>query len=225
MSNIDNYYPSSLTLVAATKCNLACKYCKINNSINSNSDKIFKETVKALQDGTYLKNVQIAFNRLNYSLNNIVEFQIWGQEPTLVLPYITEHWADWSSILPNLEKTMFSTNAIHCVDEIYDFIIEANKYATTPLHMTFQISYDGYLVPLNTKYFRVDPVEFGFKYGGEITCVGMVTNIVGKDTEPNDSNNIFATLQHTSSEILRGLLPTKSDNLCILHPIAIYYGN
>lgn len=87
------------------------------------------------------------------------------------------------------------------------------------------ISYDGYLVPLNTKYFRVDPVEFGFKYGGEIICVGMVTNIVGKDTEPSDSNNIFATLQHTSSEILRSLLPTKSDNLCILHPIAIYYGH
>lgn len=85
-------------------------------------------------------------------------------------------------------------------------------------------SYDGYMIPLNTKYFRVDPVEFGFKYGGEITCVGMVTNIVGKDTAPVDNDNIFATLQYTSSEMLRSLLPTKKDNLCILHPIAIYYG-
>lgn len=87
------------------------------------------------------------------------------------------------------------------------------------------ISLDGYMIPLNTKYFRVDPIEFGFKYGGEITCVGMVTNIVGKDTDPNDTSNIFATLQYTSSEMLRSLLPTKSDNLCILHPIAVYYGH
>ena len=40
------------------------------------------------------------------------------------------------------------------------------------------ISNDGYLIPLNTKYFRVDPIDLGFKYGGEITCVGMVTNII-----------------------------------------------
>lgn len=87
------------------------------------------------------------------------------------------------------------------------------------------ISLDGYMIPLNTKYFRVDPIEFGFKYGGEITCVGMVTNIVGKDTDPNDTSNVFATLQYTSSEMLRSLLPTRSDNLCILHPIAVYYGH
>ena len=119
------------------------------------------------------------------------------------------------------EKDLIEAN-----NKKYDDIAVVLKLLRTLIpYNRMLISYDGYLVPLNTKYFRVDPVEFGFKYGGEITCVGMVTNIVGKDTEPNDSNNIFATLQHTSSEILRGLLPTKSDNLCILHPIAIYYGN
>lgn len=119
------------------------------------------------------------------------------------------------------EKELIEAN-----NKKYDDIAVVLKLLRTLIpYNRMLISYDGYLVPLNTKYFRVDPVEFGFKYGGEITCVGMVTNIVGKDTEPNDSNNIFATLQHTSSEILRGLLPTKSDNLCILHPIAIYYGH
>ena len=86
------------------------------------------------------------------------------------------------------------------------------------------ISSDGYLVPLNTKYFRVDPLDLGFKYGGEITCVGMITNIIGEDANPNDENNIFATVQFTANEVLRKLLPTSENNLCVIHPIAIYYG-
>ena len=86
------------------------------------------------------------------------------------------------------------------------------------------ISNDGYLIPLNTKYFRVDPIDLGFKYGGEITCVGMITNIIGEDTNPNDDKNIFASLQFAVNEILRNVLPTNQSNLCVIHPIAIYYG-
>ena len=86
------------------------------------------------------------------------------------------------------------------------------------------ISYDGYLVPLSEKYFRVDPTDLGFKYGGEITCVGLVTNIIGEDTDPGDSKNIFATLQFTVNEAIRKILPTKEANLCVIHPIAIFYG-
>lgn len=85
------------------------------------------------------------------------------------------------------------------------------------------ISSDGYLIPLNVNYFRVDPIDLGFKYGGEITCVGMVTNIIGEDTNPNDDENIFATLQFTANEVLRSILPTNENNLCVVHPIAIYY--
>lgn len=87
------------------------------------------------------------------------------------------------------------------------------------------ISNDGYLIPLNTKYFRVDPIDLGFKYGGEITCVGMITNIIGEDANPNDNKNMFATLQFTANEVLRSMLPTNENNLCVVHPIAIYYGS
>ena len=44
------------------------------------------------------------------------------------------------------------------------------------------ISYDGYLIPFDDKYFRIDPETIGFRYGGEMTCVGMITNIIGVDT-------------------------------------------
>lgn len=85
------------------------------------------------------------------------------------------------------------------------------------------ISYDGYLVPLEDEYFRINPRNLGFKYGGEISCVGMITNIIGEDADPCDANNIFATLQHYASEALRSILPTREKNLCVIHPIAIYY--
>lgn len=85
------------------------------------------------------------------------------------------------------------------------------------------ISSDGYLIPLDDKYFRINPSNLGFKYGGEITCVGMITNIIGTDTNPCDDKNIFATLQFTVNEALRAILPTKEENLCVIHPIAVFY--
>ena len=86
------------------------------------------------------------------------------------------------------------------------------------------ISHDGYLIPLDDKYFRIDPSNLGFKYGGEMTCVGMITNIIGESRDPADSTNIFAIIQYTANEALRKLLPTIESNLCIIHPIAVYYG-
>lgn len=86
------------------------------------------------------------------------------------------------------------------------------------------ISSDGYLIPLEDTYFRIDPKNLGFKYGGEITCVGMITNIIGEDANPNDSKNVFASLQFSVNEILRSILPTNVKNLCVVHPIAVYYG-
>lgn len=86
------------------------------------------------------------------------------------------------------------------------------------------LSHDGYLIPLDDKFFRIDPSNLGFKYGGELTCVGMVTNIIGESTDPGDSKNIFATLQFTANEALRKILPSTESDLCVIHPIAVYYG-
>lgn len=91
-------------------------------------------------------------------------------------------------------------------------------------HKRMLICHDGYLIPLSDQYFRVDHSDIGFKYGGIITCVGMITNIIGEDCDPQDNSNIFATLQHASNETLRLILPTKKKNLCVIHPIAVYYG-
>lgn len=86
------------------------------------------------------------------------------------------------------------------------------------------LSRDGYIIPVDDKYFRIDPNCMGFKYGGTITCIGMVTNLIGEDFDPIDNGNVFEKIQFSANEALRGLLPTKEKNLCVLHPIAIYYG-
>ena len=86
------------------------------------------------------------------------------------------------------------------------------------------LSHDGFLIPLDNKYFRINPSNMGFKYGGEMTCVGMVTNIIGESADSGDTNNIFTTLQYTANEVLRNMLPSTQSDLCVIHPIAVYYG-
>lgn len=87
------------------------------------------------------------------------------------------------------------------------------------------ISNKGYIIPIDDRYLRDYPESFGFKYGGSMTCLGYVTNIIGKDTHIEDNSNAFASLQHGINESLRSILPLSDDNLYIITPIAIYYTN
>lgn len=132
----------------------------------------------------------------------------------------------------NREQKRTSTNQINV--EIKKAIDEKNKefdnisdiinaFRKMIPYNRMLISNDGYLIPLDEKYFRVNPSSVGFMYGGDITCVGMITNIIGKDTNPNDDKNIFATLQFSINEALRSILPTNEQNICVIHPIAVYY--
>ena len=85
------------------------------------------------------------------------------------------------------------------------------------------VSSDGYLVPLEDKYFRDNPQTMGFKHGGYVTCVGYITNVIGETSTPN-SDNIFAQLRFMVNQALISILPTKEKDLFVVHPIAIYYG-
>jgi hypothetical protein len=107
-------------------------------------------------------------------------------------------------------------------DDIHDIIAAVGKIMPYK-HM--MVSDDGYLIPVEDRYFRVDPNSIGFMYGGEIKCVGMITNIIGEDTNPHDNSNIFATIQFTVNEALRSILPTNENNLYVVSPLAIYYEN
>lgn len=85
------------------------------------------------------------------------------------------------------------------------------------------VSSDGYLIPLEDKYFRDNPQTMGFKHGGDVTCFGYITNIIGETSVPN-SDNIFSQLQALVNQTLISILPTREKDLFVVHPIAIYYG-
>ena len=123
-----------------------------------------------------------------------------------------------SKLKGEIKKLVDASNKQY--DDIHE-IIKAFKQLLPYSRML--ISSDGYLIPLDDKYFRINPSNLGFKYGGEITCVGMITNIIGTDTNPCDDKNIFATLQFTVNEALRAILPTKAENLCVIHRMAVFY--
>ena len=85
------------------------------------------------------------------------------------------------------------------------------------------VSFDGYIIPAEDKHFKIDPSNIGFMYGGEMKCVGLVTNIIGEDTNPYDYDNIFATVKYRINKALCRILPTNEDNFYVVSPIAIYY--
>lgn len=85
------------------------------------------------------------------------------------------------------------------------------------------VSPEGYLIPLENKYFRDNPQTMGFKHGGNVTCVGYVTNVIGESVNPL-SENIFSQLQGMVNKALVSILPRKEKDLFVVHPVAIYYG-
>lgn len=118
--------------------------------------------------------------------------------------------------------------ASHKINEKYNYpksVITALKSVIPYKRMLS--SYDGYLIPLEDKCFRVNPSTIGFTYGGEIHCVGLVTNIIGESTDPevdpNDPKNFAIQLQFSINEMIRSLIPTKEKDILVINPIAIYY--
>lgn len=85
------------------------------------------------------------------------------------------------------------------------------------------VSEDGYLIPLEDKYFRVNPHTMGFKYGGFITCVGYITNVIG-EAASSLATGTFSQLQHIVNNTLINALQIKQKDLFVVHPIAVYYG-
>ena len=80
-------------------------------------------------------------------------------------------------------------------DKQYDDIAEIIKAIRQMIpYDRMLVSHDGYLIPLEDKYFRDNPQTMGFKHGGYITCVGYITNVIG-ETSDATSENIFSQLR------------------------------
>jgi hypothetical protein len=77
-----------------------------------------------------------------------------------------------------------------------------------------------FLIPLSDINFRDDPNIIAFKYGGKISIMGYVTNIIDNGKEATKNNKI-ASLYEMINKAMLGLFNDKQ-KVYIVHPIALY---
>ena len=135
---LDKVHLARVSLIAAIECNLACDYCVIahRKEKNKKADKnFFKKTIEALENGTYLDNVKKVYKRLKAPREDVLAFEIWGMEPTLILKYLYPNWKDWYQAFPNIKRIFFSTNGMAFTDDIVSFAKEIDKWAEKDLQL------------------------------------------------------------------------------------------
>ena len=146
IKNIDKVAWSGISIMSP-ECNLDCSYCNIAKAKQTthcaNENLYFKEAIRAIEDGTYLSNLQKLCDRYQQSEKNITTFEIWGQEPTLILPTLTKCWQDWAKVFPNIERIGFSTNGVAYTEAIGDFVKAVDECTTRDVFFDLQFSYDG----------------------------------------------------------------------------------
>ncbi len=79
---------------------------------------------------------------------------------------------------------------------------------------------NDYLIVLDDEYFRDKTKVVAYKYGGKMTMLGYMTNIVKNDVICDDSN-VFRTFPTLINTFMLGFF-NKSE-IKIIHPVAIYY--
>jgi hypothetical protein len=77
------------------------------------------------------------------------------------------------------------------------------------------------LVPLDDEHFRDNPDIVAFKYGGNISIFGYVTNIIAEEETPV-RNNDFAPLYDTVNKIMINMFKGQ-DRIYVVHPVALFY--
>lgn len=132
-----------ISLLSAIGCNLQCKYCNIDKTLNESVATILNNTIEALKDGSYLNNIKLILKKFKQKEKNIESIEIWGQEPTMTLIYLADKWEEWANTFGNLNRIFFSTNGMANIDSIIYFIKQVDKYSKKGLSINVQVSYDG----------------------------------------------------------------------------------
>ena len=67
-------------------------------------------------------------------------------------------------------------------------------------------------------------IAYAYISPSEIELQSQSNDETGNYVELTRVFDFVATVQFTANKVLRKLLPTSENNLCVIHPIAIYYG-
>lgn len=170
-----NHNFKRLTIISSAGCNLACKYCAIaqNKTSLSYANQMQKEIIKAFEDGSFLENTKKIYQFFGQDLSIVTEIDLWGQEPTLTLPYLGEHIKDWIIAYPNWNHMFFSTNMGTDPNLLFNFILNLDKALNKSFTLKIQISYDGIYSCINER--GIDPQVIKDHY---ITLINLLNKTV-----------------------------------------------
>ena len=81
---------------------------------------------------------------------------------------------------------------------------------------------DNFFIATSDEFFRDKPEMIGFKYGGEISFVGYITNKVTNDNNEVPNKVALSSIKNIANSVILNVLGNGKD-IYIVHPIAIYY--
>ena len=81
---------------------------------------------------------------------------------------------------------------------------------------------NNFMVILDEKYMRDNLSTAAFKYGGKIKVLGYITNKI--TAQSNTLGSVFAGVGNSINAVMKILYP-NTDEMYIVHPVAIYYDN
>jgi len=131
-----------LEIIGSAGCNLKCTYCYLHkNPFYFEEDKLI---VKAMKDGTFLKNIKTVLKYLNIHPDEFDTFTIWGGETAAHLSECKEFFASIFQTFSKIKKVSYSTNFTVNIQNHLDFIEVMEKYCEqNDIIFELQISIDG----------------------------------------------------------------------------------
>ena len=191
------------------------KYLLDNDYLNTNGDIgdfIKIEEAMYIVDLEYYKNIFSNNSLLDYIKKNEIETKLSDIEQDI-------------GETGNGKKAAYDKEKMYreikkAIDEEYN---EISRNIDVVLNIVpynkFGIMGD-YLISLDDEYFRDKTEVVAFKYGGKMTLIGHVTNVVNSNVNGADENifNIFPSIINTFM-----LTFFHKTEIKIVHPIAIYY--
>lgn len=133
---------TAIDLIASSVCNLNCSFCYLNKN---KAYKLFDEEIrKAWIDGSYVNNLKKVFDKIQADPNEVKTLSFWGGEPTLGLKYVTPQLKRLLELFPNVDQLFTSTNFLTNIDDIIEFIKEADALCIShSVRFQLQMSIDG----------------------------------------------------------------------------------
>jgi hypothetical protein len=191
-------------------------YIKTNNLIKETNleigDFISTSGKITLLDFDYFTNLfsengamKFSYESNRLELNNCIKALPKGQKST---PEIQKQLSESEKIIKKSEEDRKTTLRII---EVVKNTLPYKRFIMT----------ENLLVTLDDNYFRDNPNIVAFKYGGNISLFGFVTNIVSRDIS-DEYDNVFSSMYKTVNSIMLDIFKEK-DTIYIVHPIAVFY--